>query len=198
MDKPFSDSLEKELKSTMGVGLAQVDELKPMILTLTMSLAYLMKNNSDRLRLYKGVPLDIYFVNEAKIQKKDINPFETVEEQMNMLFNKTSIDDQATQLKIFTRNKEQAVQMGYELMVSWFNKDLKKMYPIYENMAQITGNQDYLVKDRNNNWMKTLPGLLAKVSQFIAVGALHLAGPDGLIEQLEHLGYTVTPIKEFL
>ena len=182
----------------MGVSLAQVDELKPMILTLTISLAYLMKNNSDRLRLYKGVPLDIYFVNEAKIQKKDINPFETVEEQMNMLFNKTSIDDQAIQLKIFTRNKEQAVQMGYELMVSWFNKDLKKMYTIYENMAQITGNQDYLVKDRNNNWMKTLLGLLGKESQFIAVGALHLAGPDGLIEQLEHLGYTVTPIKEFL
>ena len=117
---------------------------------------------------------------------------------MNMLFNKTSIDDQAIQLKIFTRNKEQAVQMGYELMVSWFNKDLKKMYTIYENMAQITGNQDYLVKDRNNNWMKTLLGLLGKESQFIAVGALHLAGPDGLIEQLEHLGYTVTPIKEFL
>ena len=36
---------------------------------------------------------------------------------------------------------------------------------------------------------------MAKESQFIAVGALHLAGPFGLVLQLQELGYTVTPIK---
>jgi uncharacterized protein YbaP (TraB family) len=43
--------------------------------------------------------------------------------------------------------------------------------------------------------MKTLPDLMAKESQFIAVGALHLAGPYGLISLLQKQGYTVTPVN---
>jgi uncharacterized protein len=87
------------------------------------------------------------------------------------------------------------VQLGDDFMKSWFNQDLKAMYVVDDTTARLTGDQDYLLKDRNNRWMKTLPGLLAKESQFISVGALHLAGPNGLIKQLLRLGYIVTPIK---
>jgi uncharacterized protein YbaP (TraB family) len=58
------------------------------------------------------------------------------------------------------------------------------------------GNSDYLIKDRNNKWMKVLPGLMKESSQFVAVGALHLAGPDGLITQLQNSGYKVTPVSK--
>lgn len=43
--------------------------------------------------------------------------------------------------------------------------------------------------------MKVLPTLIEKESQFIAVGALHLGGPNGLIAQLNQQGYHITPIK---
>jgi uncharacterized protein len=85
----------------MGIGLAQVDQLKPIALTLTLSIVYLMKNNNEKLQLYKGIPLDVYFVNEAKAGNKNISPFETMNEQMNMLFTRTSIEEQVTQLKLF-------------------------------------------------------------------------------------------------
>jgi uncharacterized protein YbaP (TraB family) len=52
-----------------------------------------------------------------------------------------------------------------------------------------------MIKDRNKEWMKKIPSLLKTGAQFIAVGALHLAGPYGLVEQLKQIGYTVTPIK---
>jgi hypothetical protein len=43
--------------------------------------------------------------------------------------------------------------------------------------------------------MKKLPGLMREGSQFIAVGALHLPMEDGLLNQLQKMGYTVESIK---
>ena len=36
LDKTFSDSLETELKSSIGVGLAQISQLKPMTVSITL------------------------------------------------------------------------------------------------------------------------------------------------------------------
>ncbi len=69
------------------------------------------------------------------------------------------------------------------------------MYDLYVKTMEASHEDDYLVKDRNNEWMKTLPGLVQNSKQFIAVGALHLAGPYGLVAQFKNFGYTVTPIK---
>jgi len=56
-------------------------------------------------------------------------------------------------------------------------------------------NKNNFLKKRNDKWMKLLPELIAKESQFIVVGTLHLAGPHGLLKQLRQLGFTLTPIK---
>lgn len=51
-------------------------------------------------------------------------------------------------------------------------------------------------EERNNNWMKRIPDLMAEKSCFIAVGAAHLAGKKGLINQLRDLGYDVNSFQE--
>lgn len=195
LDKPFSDSLEQELMNTIGAGIAQLNQLKPMNVTLTLSIVHLMKNNNEKLKQYSGLPLDAQFVQDGKQTSKAIVALETVEEQMDLLFNKIPDEEQVNQLKSFIRNKTEMIALGDELMQSWFDADLDNMYAIYEKTIKLSGEMDYLVKKRNDAWMKILPGLLQKQSQFIAVGALHLAGPDGLVKQLQQLGYTVTPIK---
>jgi len=87
------------------------------------------------------------------------------------------------------------ISQGNELIENWFKHDLEKMYSVSEKGMAVFGNENDFLNNRNNKWMKTIPGLLKKESQFIAVGALHLAGPSGLVKQLEALGYTLTPIK---
>lgn len=195
LDKPFSDSLDKELKATLGAGIAQLDQLKPVNVSLILSVVYLMKNNKEKLGRYKGPGLDAHFATEGKKEMKSVTALETIEEQMDLLFNKTSDEEQVNQLKLFLRYKAEAVPMGDELLQHWFNHDLDGMFSIYKRAAAFTGENDDLLKNRNNNWMRRLPGLLLKEPQFIAVGALHLAGPDGLVKQLQQLGYTVTPVK---
>ncbi|MEO6547738.1 MAG: TraB/GumN family protein [Ferruginibacter sp.] len=195
LDKDFRDSLDKELQQTIGASLMQVNQLKPMNVLLTLSIVQLIKNNKEKLNKYGGLPLDSWFVKEGKQTNKTISPLETVEEQMTILFSRTTDEEQVVQLKQYMNHKQEMTRLGDDLLLSWFNHDINKLYRIYEKTLQLSGESDYLVKERNDKWMKKLPGLLAREPQFIAVGALHLAGPSGLISQLQQLGYTVTALK---
>ena len=96
-------------------------------------------------------------------------------------------------LQRFIRDKENNFRMGNELVKLYFENDLEKIYALYQQSPQSTGDMDYLLINRNKEWMKQLPSIISKQSNFIAVGALHLAGPDGLVAQLKKAGYTVTP-----
>lgn len=56
--------------------------------------------------------------------------------------------------------------------------------------------KNLIIDERNANWIKKIPNLIAGKSCFIAVGASHLAGEEGLINQLRELGYTVTSMQK--
>ena len=195
LDKPFSDSLESEVKNTLGVGLMQINNLKPINLALTLSMVYLVTDKNSPIQKYSGDAIDGFFAESGKSAGKKVTALETIEEQMYLLFNKLPDEEQVKQLKYFIRNKHEMIQQGNELINNWFSHDLNGMYKISEKGLQVFGNEDDLLKRRNEKWMKTIPALLKKESQFIAVGALHLASENGLIKLLEQSGYKVTAIK---
>jgi hypothetical protein len=51
-----------------------------------------------------------------------------------------------------------------------------------------------LVEWRNVNWMKQLPALMAK-NTFVAVGAAHLFGTNGVVHLLRKAGFECTPVE---
>lgn len=64
----------------------------------------------------------------------------------------------------------------------------------FQELERYLAARDRLIYDaRNNFWMKLIPDLIRENSCFIAVGAGHLPGETGLINQLQQLGYTVVP-----
>ncbi|MEO5908878.1 MAG: TraB/GumN family protein, partial [Ginsengibacter sp.] len=54
---------------------------------------------------------------------------------------------------------------------------------------------DLLLNDRNKNWVKQLKEIMKKESVFVAVGAGHLIGEEGLINLLKTQGYKVEPLE---
>ena len=52
-----------------------------------------------------------------------------------------------------------------------------------------------LIRKRNRNMAARAAGLLAGGNAFIAVGALHLPGGEGLVELIRQAGYKVTPVN---
>jgi len=55
--------------------------------------------------------------------------------------------------------------------------------------------KEQLLLKRNKNWIPDIEKLTGKNSSFIAVGAGHLPGKDGLIDLLQQAGYKVKAIK---
>ncbi len=55
--------------------------------------------------------------------------------------------------------------------------------------------EDLLLKNRNRNWVVQLKDIMKKEAVFVAVGAGHLAGEDGLINLLRKEGYKVEPLE---
>lgn len=64
--------------------------------------------------------------------------------------------------------------------------DLKKDYPdVYQSL---------LVK-RNNLWVPQIESMLKNTDvEFVMVGAMHLAGPDSVLEKLKASGYKIRPL----
>ena len=52
-----------------------------------------------------------------------------------------------------------------------------------------------LVDKRNHNWIPKLKEIIQQKSCFIAIGAGHLGGENGLIKLLQLQGFTVEPIS---
>lgn len=52
-----------------------------------------------------------------------------------------------------------------------------------------------LINERNDTWMLKIPILISQGPTLIAVGAMHLPGDVGLINQLRKIGYTVKPME---
>ena len=192
LDKGFADSLDAELKATIGQGIEQFQAFKPMTIMLTLSMINLMKDNQPILKKYTGIPLDASFVAKSKSSGKAVTALETINQQMDLLFNTISDEEQTVMLKLFLRNKEQNMKLGNDLLKIYFENDINKIYSIYQESIKATGDMDFLIKKRNDHWIQVLPVLFKKESNFVAVGALHLAGPDGLVEQFKKLGCTVT------
>jgi uncharacterized protein YbaP (TraB family) len=51
-----------------------------------------------------------------------------------------------------------------------------------------------MITDRNKVMVDHAQPILAKGNVFMAVGALHLPGPEGLVEDFRKAGYTVTAV----
>jgi uncharacterized protein YbaP (TraB family) len=191
-DKSFADSLDLSLKASIGQGIDVFRPMKPMVVMLTMSVVQLMKDNPALLSKYTGQPLDVYFAAENKAKHKQVTALESVDQQMDLLFNTLSPEQQAVLLKEYIRNKDAGARLGNELMRTYFSNDLEKIAALYQASVQVSGELDFLVKKRNIAWIKQLPSILHSGSTFVAVGALHLAGEGGLVKQLRQMGYTVT------
>ena len=55
--------------------------------------------------------------------------------------------------------------------------------------------EDILLTNRNKNWVKKIKPIMDSKNLFIAVGAGHLGGEQGLIDLLRKEGYEVEGVK---
>jgi uncharacterized protein YbaP (TraB family) len=176
----------------MGFGIALFDNMKPAAIATVLAAA-MPADVKAKIDKYKGTAMDMYFINEARAKNKTVTGLESLQEQVDILVGKP-IDEQVVDLKKYIGKIDEADTVTSKIVDLYFAQDLAGLWAVSIDNKEFIGDMKRLLDDRNNAWMKKLPALMKEKSQFIAVGALHLAGPVGLVYQLRKAGYTVTPI----
>lgn len=193
MDSADYALVKREMEPSLGMDLAQLDQFKPIFISIMYSLALAQKHTPEEMT-YGGMPIDQYFAINGRKRGKEINSLETSMEQADILFNNQSLEEQAEDLVELAKDKTEVVKMTKAVIQSYLDEDLKTMYTEANKMEEASGDLEVLLDDRNLRWIKILEPILTKGEAFIAVGALHLPGEKGLLELLEKEGYTLSPV----
>lgn len=98
----------------------------------------------------------------------------------------TSYFENADSLKEQTKLLQQVYRAG--------NLDSLAIFML-ESSPELMEFEEILLTGRNIRWVPKIMDLIFKEPSFIAVGAAHLAGENGLIELLRKEGFKVTPVK---
>jgi uncharacterized protein YbaP (TraB family) len=197
MKQLLSDSdyflVDKEFKQVMGKGLDKLGKMKPSMLSSVYTVfAYNKANNIKK----QPEAVDILFQKKARKSKKQVIGLETIEQQIDILFNSTSLKQQAADLVKEVKEKDKEIENIQELNEAYLTGDLKKIEILSTDETEMTPEEKVLLVDnRNNNWIKQLTVLLPQKSCFVAVGCMHLVGEVGLIKQLRKAGYTVEGVE---
>jgi uncharacterized protein YbaP (TraB family) len=190
--------VSEQLTSLLGAGLEQLGVLKPAAVSVTVSVMSFVK----RIPGFKPENiLDLYVQKLALEKQKPILELETADDQIYALFNSSTLQRQADQLLCYLKNVDQITAKEIDKFIQDYdNGDLNALYS-----GSINNKEDpcpstpeelnVVLKARNDRWVQKLPALIWEKSSFIAVGAGHLAGEEGLLNQLELAGYTIEAVK---
>jgi uncharacterized protein YbaP (TraB family) len=170
--------------------IAVLQRLKPSFAMLSLALLEYQKLGVTQ----EGV--DHYYLKRAHKDAKSVRFFETIEEQLDLL---CSIGDGNEDAFVsYTLDEmESASEVIQQILVYWRSGNRAELNAlINEEMrtASLVIYQRMLV-DRNKKWMPTILEYFKTAAvEYVLVGAAHLVGEDGLLQQLEQRGYIVTKV----
>lgn len=202
-DKKISDLMSNEdyslvsneVQEITGTSIDLLAQFKPTFITFMLTVAYNQAEVGTELSKYGGHPLDSYFATDARKKNKPVGTFETMEEQISMVFDHDPLEKQAEDLVTFVKSKNDNRKLLPKLLNLYMEENLNELYDLYKKYEKQFGETTYLTDDRNIRWMEKLSGFLLKGNQFIAVGAFHLVGEKGLVKLLREKGYTVRALS---
>jgi len=145
-----------------------------------------------------GMPLDLVLMNKAKNSGKQVLGIETLIEQ-GQLFEGLSLADQVALLQDSVCQYDVIGADIQEMKIAYLAGDLASLYALQykykiDDQAAFDRMMDALIWQRNHRMFKRVSPYLQQGNTFIAVGALHLPGQEGLLTILEQNGYQVTAI----
>lgn len=186
----FLDSI---IRVEVEFSLMLLDNVAP-VFTMTILEASAMGLKDSAVTGNNTEVLDLYFYKNAQQQNKKIVGIETVDEQLSAL-NTLSFQQQADLLVKEINSLQQNTNHGTALLNHYLNQNLDSLVAGDINTQMPEVFYQALVTDRNKRMATRIAAIIQKQISFIAVGALHLPGVDGIINLLRQQGFILEPIK---
>jgi len=170
------------------IPVADIDALKPWAIALML----LTPDPSG------GLPLDLALQVRAAEKGMVVAGLETMDEQI-AVFDDLPLDEQRELLDVTLRDQAEVAGRIEALTQAYLARDLGKLRELAEadeidNPALHATVMRRLLTERNRRMVERMQSRLRRGNAFIAVGAAHLPGPQGLIELLEQEGYRLSAV----
>ncbi len=171
----------------LGADISAFARFKPWFLILAMTEIKLRKLGFD-----STLGLDWHFYREAKRAGKAIRGLETLEYQLSLFDGLGDMDQDALVRQTLQDFDTIEAELG-RIVTAWRNGDLATLEAtLLASFKEYPDLYATLITKRNKAWLTTLEQLLrGDQTVMVVVGAGHLPGPDGLLEQLKKKGYAV-------
>lgn len=180
------------LKSTIEMGLQELRFFKPAMIENI----YVLALYDRYFQCDEDFQIDSYFQKIGKKEGKRLFSLETVEEQIQLLLESKSLEEQAQSLYETLTSSADLLTQIEALNEKYLAQDLDGLLELNNNDTTQTEEERFaLIDKRNIRWAEILPKQLALGNNFIIVGAMHLPGENGLIHLLQKQGYKVKPVK---
>lgn len=176
------------LKKHMSMSAKMFDGFKPFIVS-TMLYPSILECS------IQNIERELIIINKNN-NNKEVFGLETIKEQME-IFDQIPYEIQAEELVKMVKSDLKKDKEEIKKMIAIYkNKDIDAMQQIMdESENKITSeNKKILIYDRNNKWIPTIIKIINEKPTFIAVGAGHLAGNEGIIKLLRRNGYRVEAV----
>jgi uncharacterized protein YbaP (TraB family) len=142
--------------------------------------------------------LDLQLLETATENGLEVNGLETLQEQ-GEIFNRMKIQDQIRLLTDAACHYDR-FQKDFEVMKSlYLKRDLKALY-LYSQRYSFDDNSVYesltrkILTDRNHVMADRMQPILEKGNAFIAIGAMHLPGKEGVLALLHGKKYRISRV----
>ncbi len=110
------------------------------------------------------------------------------------VFDRIPYEDQAKELLNSIDSIDTYRQNFLHLLEIYKNQRVEEMEKAMVEEPSFNATKELLLDGRNRNWVAQLNGIMKKDGVFVAIGAGHLVGAQGLIALLRKEGYWVTPV----
>ncbi|MEN9704629.1 MAG: hypothetical protein RLZZ393_508 [Pseudomonadota bacterium] len=171
--------------ASQGLPTTLLDPLQPWFAAITYEQTLYAKLGLDAAQ---GV--DVQFARRAAADGKPVIGLETLNEQLGF-FASLSMKDQVELLReTLDETADIEKELG-EIITAWRRGDVARLESLLaKGRTDSPVLMQRLTTDRNRKWMKKLlPLLEGQQDALVIVGALHLAGPDGLPNLLRKAGW---------
>jgi uncharacterized protein YbaP (TraB family) len=170
------------VQNIVGVDISLFNKLKPIAL-LSLVMNFQFANDVD-------VSVDEYFYRKATEENKKVIGIETIEEQLEILDsipNDYIID--------YFKNIDSAQEDMETIIKLYQSADLNKMLKMMQKDKSMVMIRKNLLTDRNKKMTERIQPIINEQSTFIAIGAGHLPGNEGIINLLSNAGYIIKPVR---
>jgi len=184
---PETYRLATQRLADAGYDIAALQRMRPWMVATTLTLAELQRagySPSD------GV--DQVFQRRATDSGMRVVGLETIDDQLALFADLTPEEDEAFLVQTL-RELEALIPQVDELTAHWRAGRVAEVEALLaDGFAAFPRLFEKLVVDRNRRWLPQIEALLAGDQRaFVAVGALHLVGDQGVVELLRAKGYHV-------